>query len=261
MLVAVGFLRMGPWELTGMEVAKVARQRFLDDVTDAVGQVFLGHMLQCARCHDHKFDPVPTRDYYSIQAVFATTQLAERAAPFLPVENTAGFEEKKYLQQRSASYQQTLAPLNKQLDNRGSPQMVCRERPRCNAVRAGRGGTSSTRPGARNQCPGGSQSAWRAQGASRSDSAAEAGLVTPQDFGLERVSRKGQERLQLAHRALRAVRLPVYNGRTPNAAKRQRSAADAGRSDDRGRTGGDAASWPAAIRSPRRCRCGPACSA
>ncbi|HUR53706.1 MAG TPA: DUF1549 domain-containing protein, partial [Gemmataceae bacterium] len=97
MLVAVGFLRMGAWELTGMEVAKVARQRFLDDVTDAVGQVFLGHMLQCARCHDHKFDPVPTRDYYRLQAAFATTQVAERPDAFLPSENTTGFEEKKYL--------------------------------------------------------------------------------------------------------------------------------------------------------------------
>ena len=60
-LVAVGFLRMGPWELTGMEVPKIARQRFLDDVTNSVGETFLGHSLQCARCHDHKFDPVPTR--------------------------------------------------------------------------------------------------------------------------------------------------------------------------------------------------------
>ena len=47
-LISVGFLRAGPWELTGMEVAKVARQRFLDDVTDAVGQVFLGaHVALC----------------------------------------------------------------------------------------------------------------------------------------------------------------------------------------------------------------------
>ena len=91
MLIATGFLRMGPWELTGMEVAKIARQRFLDDVTNSVGETFLAHSLQCARCHDHKFDPVPTRDYYSIQAVFATTQLAERPAPFLPSENTSGF--------------------------------------------------------------------------------------------------------------------------------------------------------------------------
>ncbi len=72
-IIATGFLRMGPWELTGMEVAKIARQRFLDDVTNSVGEVFLAHSLQCARCHDHKFDPIPTRDYYSIQAVFSTT--------------------------------------------------------------------------------------------------------------------------------------------------------------------------------------------
>ena len=105
---------MGPWELTGMEVPKIARQRFLDDVTDAVGQVFLGHMLQCARCHDHKFDPVPTRDYYSVQAAFATTQLAERPAPFLDDENRNGFEvEDKYLEQRRAYYQQILADLER----------------------------------------------------------------------------------------------------------------------------------------------------
>ncbi len=61
LLIAVGFLRMGPWEHTGMSVAKVTRQLFLDDITDSVGQVFLGQALQCCRCHDHKFDPIPTR--------------------------------------------------------------------------------------------------------------------------------------------------------------------------------------------------------
>ncbi len=111
-LVATGFLRMGPWELTGMEVAKVARQRFLDDVTNAVGETFLSHSLQCARCHDHKFDPVPTRDYYSMQAVFATTQLAERRAEFLPEESREGFGEKKYLLERQAAYSEMLERLN-----------------------------------------------------------------------------------------------------------------------------------------------------
>ncbi|MFM9168069.1 MAG: DUF1549 domain-containing protein, partial [Verrucomicrobiota bacterium] len=63
MVVAAGFLRMGPWELTAMEVPKIARQRFLDDVSNSVGETFLAHSLQCARCHDHKFDPIPTKDY------------------------------------------------------------------------------------------------------------------------------------------------------------------------------------------------------
>jgi hypothetical protein len=91
MLVATGFLRMGPWEHTGMSVAAVTRQDFLDDVTHSVGVTFLGQGLRCARCHDHKFDPVPTKDYYRLQAVFATTQFAERAVPFLSSENTSGF--------------------------------------------------------------------------------------------------------------------------------------------------------------------------
>ncbi|HYF35922.1 MAG TPA: DUF1549 domain-containing protein, partial [Prosthecobacter sp.] len=99
-VIATGFLRMGPWELTGMEVAKIARQRFLDDVTNSVGETFLAHSLQCARCHDHKFDPVPTHDYYAMQACFATTQLSEREAPFLPSENLRGFEERRHLETR-----------------------------------------------------------------------------------------------------------------------------------------------------------------
>ena len=90
-LVATGFLRMGPWEQTGMSVFKETRQMWLDDVTDSVGQTFLAHAMQCAKCHDHKFDPVPTRDYYGMMAVFSTTQFAERKAPFLPSESKHGF--------------------------------------------------------------------------------------------------------------------------------------------------------------------------
>ena len=90
-VIATGFLRMGPWEQTGMSVFKETRQLWLDDVTDSVGQTFLAHALQCAKCHDHKFDPVPTRDYYSMMAVFSTTQFAERDAPFLKSESKANF--------------------------------------------------------------------------------------------------------------------------------------------------------------------------
>ena len=113
MLIATGFLRMGAWEHTGMSVAKVTRQLFLDDVTDSVGQVFLAHALQCARCHDHKFDPVPTRDYYAIQAVFATTQFAEVDAPWLPEENRNGMEEDRRLhQKRKAANEELTARLD-----------------------------------------------------------------------------------------------------------------------------------------------------
>ncbi|MEM9940818.1 MAG: PSD1 and planctomycete cytochrome C domain-containing protein [Planctomycetota bacterium] len=92
-LIATGFLRMGPWEQTGMSVFKETRGQWLDDVTDTVGQAFLGHSMLCCKCHDHKFDPVPTRDFYRLQAVFSTTQFGDRTAAFLPTENKQGFQE------------------------------------------------------------------------------------------------------------------------------------------------------------------------
>ncbi len=94
-LVATGFLRSGPWEHTGMAVAAETRQMFLDDVTHSVGTTFLGLTVGCARCHDHKFDPIPTKDYYSMQAVFASTAFARRPLAFAPDESLAGFDSGK----------------------------------------------------------------------------------------------------------------------------------------------------------------------
>jgi mono/diheme cytochrome c family protein len=115
LIIATSFLRTGPWELTGMHVAKIARQRVLDDAVNIAGETFIANSLQCARCHDHKFDHVPTHDYYSIQAVFATTQLVERKAPFLGRENIEGFEEQKYLELRRVEYKSMLALLDAKL--------------------------------------------------------------------------------------------------------------------------------------------------
>lgn len=100
MQIAVGYLRMGPWEHTGMSVAAVTRQHFLDDVTNSVGVTFLAQPLRCASCHDHKFDPLPTRDYYRVQAVFAPVQFVERETAFLPCENTAGCADGRALVER-----------------------------------------------------------------------------------------------------------------------------------------------------------------
>jgi hypothetical protein len=115
-LVATGFLRMGPWEQTGMSVFKETRQLWLDDVTDSVGQAFLAHAMQCAKCHDHKFDPVPTRDYYGMMAVFSTTQLAERKASFLPAESKEDFDSfTGLIQSKIASYDKQNAELNEKI--------------------------------------------------------------------------------------------------------------------------------------------------
>ncbi|MBL68214.1 MAG: hypothetical protein CMO74_07145 [Verrucomicrobiales bacterium] len=91
-LVASSFLRMGPWD-PAMVKNPQARQIYLDDVVNAVGETFLSTTMRCFKCHDHKFDPLPTRDYYRMYAVFESTQLAERATPFLMTENRSGFKE------------------------------------------------------------------------------------------------------------------------------------------------------------------------
>ncbi|MDF1739686.1 MAG: PSD1 and planctomycete cytochrome C domain-containing protein [Verrucomicrobiales bacterium] len=112
-LVATGFLRMGPWEQTGMSVFRETRQQWLDDVTDATGQVFLAHAMQCAKCHDHKFDPLPTRDYYRMMSVFSTTQFADREAPFLERENRDWFDASdQWVQAKVASYEEQKKALN-----------------------------------------------------------------------------------------------------------------------------------------------------
>jgi mono/diheme cytochrome c family protein len=99
LLVATGFVRMGPWD-PAMVKNPEARQLFIDDAVNAVGQTFLSTTLRCVKCHDHKFDPIPTRDYYRIYAAFSGTQMAERPAPFLPEEKLEGFEQGRELTQR-----------------------------------------------------------------------------------------------------------------------------------------------------------------
>ncbi|ELP35778.1 protein containing planctomycete cytochrome C domain protein [Rhodopirellula baltica SWK14] len=210
-LIATGFLRMGPWELTSMEVAKVARQRFLDDVTNSVGETFLGHSLQCARCHDHKFDPIPTRDYYSVQAVFATTQLAERKAEFLDDENQAGFDEKRYLDRSKQIHDWTLEEIEQVLldnsqiwfaENGKDPAAWNKELKRLRSD----GKTKSLFTSARN--------AMRAAGVPENDYPPKLVGFTPEQFGKERVARKGLQRLRWEQDRYQPYALAVYSGRT-----------------------------------------------
>ncbi|MFO0865782.1 MAG: DUF1549 and DUF1553 domain-containing protein [Gemmataceae bacterium] len=65
--IATGFLRLHPEESNGADYRQI-RQDILDDVTDAVGMTFMGVTVGCARCHDHKADPISQKDYYALQA-------------------------------------------------------------------------------------------------------------------------------------------------------------------------------------------------
>ncbi len=105
-VVATSFLRMGPWD-NAMIMAPQARQIYLDDLVNAVGQTFLATTMRCFKCHDHKFDPLPTRDYYRIYAAFAGTQIAERPLRFTKDENREGFAEGKAFVEKMMKYATT----------------------------------------------------------------------------------------------------------------------------------------------------------
>ncbi|MBN8419544.1 MAG: PSD1 domain-containing protein [Verrucomicrobia bacterium] len=222
LLIATGFLRMGPWELTSMEVAKVARQRFLDDVTNSVGETFLAHSLQCARCHDHKFDPVPTHDYYSMQACFSTTQLAERPAPFLPSENTAGFEEKKYLEPRRIEHMTMLARLDDKMLANAAKWYDEKNLDRSawdKAVTSARAFIANGGKMKKNRSFTGVFETARAilQKQNIPEDQYPPKLVgfAPEDYGNERVARKGLERLKWELERYEPFAFSVYDGLTP----------------------------------------------
>ena len=83
-MVATGFLRLGP---DGGGNSERGRQEQLDDIVSTATLTFIGVTVACARCHDHKFDPIPQMDYYRIQAAFFPTRAIEH--PLVPAHEVA----------------------------------------------------------------------------------------------------------------------------------------------------------------------------
>src|SRR6476646_9665423 len=75
-LPALGFLGLGPWYYDNGAV-EITRAYERHDRVDVVSRGFLGLTVGCARCHDHKYDPIPTRDYYSLAGVFLNAPYRE----------------------------------------------------------------------------------------------------------------------------------------------------------------------------------------
>jgi hypothetical protein len=79
-LVATGFLRNLPDEINARDL-NLKKQEIANDLTDTVGTVFLGTTVGCAQCHNHKFDPISTREYYQLQAYFVNTSFRDDVQP------------------------------------------------------------------------------------------------------------------------------------------------------------------------------------
>ncbi|MCB9926570.1 MAG: PSD1 domain-containing protein [Planctomycetaceae bacterium] len=75
-LVATGFLSLGPKVLAEGDEQKMEVD-IIDEQIDTIGRTFMGLTLGCARCHDHKFDPIRTDDYYALAGIFKSTRTME----------------------------------------------------------------------------------------------------------------------------------------------------------------------------------------
>ena len=85
-IIATGFLAAGPWDQSGLVGIRedsidrlIAYYLDRDDMVTTTFSTFAGLTVGCARCHDHKFDPITQEDYYSLQAVFAGIDKVERS--------------------------------------------------------------------------------------------------------------------------------------------------------------------------------------
>ena len=107
-LVATGFHGAGPRHVTsGNQDEEEARQEVLTEMALGVGQGLLGLTVQCARCHDHKFDPISQEDYYRLESFFGATELKD-----LPIAS----EEQIAAQEKAiAEHEARVEPLKAQL--------------------------------------------------------------------------------------------------------------------------------------------------
>jgi hypothetical protein len=121
-LIATGFIAAGPWDFVGhVELREGTidkmKTRVLDrdDMVSTALGAFASLTVGCARCHDHKFDPIPTADYYALQAVFAGVERGDRPLP----------PEEGWVRRRKQISEQ-LAQLQREMDRREGPDAAKR---------------------------------------------------------------------------------------------------------------------------------------
>ncbi len=114
LLVATGMHRCGPSHMVSGNLDKeMIRQEYLTEMVNGVGSAVLGLTLGCARCHNHKTDPISTADYYRVQAFFAAAQYKD--------VNLATKEEKEAFDKATAEIAKRLAPIKKQIEAIDAP--------------------------------------------------------------------------------------------------------------------------------------------
>lgn len=77
-MTATGFLLLGPHNYENQD-KELLELEIIDEQLDTIGRSFLGMTIGCARCHDHKFDPIPTSDYYAMAGIFKSTNFVKHS--------------------------------------------------------------------------------------------------------------------------------------------------------------------------------------
>ncbi len=114
-LIATGFNRHFPDESNARNLMQ-RRQELLNDITDTVSATYLGMTYGCARCHDHKFDPILHKDYYRLQAFFANTRI-EDSASLEPLDRRRELAEKR------AVWEEKTKDIRAEMDKMVQPQL------------------------------------------------------------------------------------------------------------------------------------------
>jgi cytochrome c553 len=126
-ITATGFLAAGPWDFVGQVELRegtvdkqITRSLDRDDMLASTMGTFVSMTVHCARCHDHKFDPIPQRDYYSLQAVFAAVDRADRSYDLDP--QAAG--RRAELAATRTRLEAAWAELEKQIAEKAGPELA-----------------------------------------------------------------------------------------------------------------------------------------
>jgi hypothetical protein len=117
-LIATGYLRAGSEHLTSGNIdPEESRQEVLTEIATNVGQAYLAMTVNCARCHNHKFDPILQSDFYALQAVFANAR-GKEVEIVTSAEKSSWQSQDKAYKARLAPIESTLKALAKPFDER-----------------------------------------------------------------------------------------------------------------------------------------------
>ena len=118
-IIATGYYRLGQWDDEPADPEQAMYDEF-DDIVTITGQVMLGLTINCARCHDHKLDPLPQRDYYRFLAFFRNIRRygvrSEESVLDASVRSIASEEERRIHAAQTAEHQQKLAAIDRQME-------------------------------------------------------------------------------------------------------------------------------------------------